>query len=359
MGKTAGKKKGKKKGKKGGAVGPDTSVFMENYAFACKLLGEKMEPQFEREVAGIMVSNGQLTKITFGERELNPVGMRALMEAVVGCMVPVRLDPDDVVTMTGHTYLNLSEIQIWKSNVGDDGCAAVGRMLTAVTDKTFRLSVIDLMDNNIGERGCHWLGEGLKANANATVKRLSLDHNEGIGDGGVRALCDGLSTNQTLEHLGLEFCNVGAAGARCLAQVIFTPTTALKVLRLMGNSIGRQGFINLAAGLRRNATLATLDLGDNDIGEFPPTDADRLALERVVDSLAENVTLTALNLDLNFLGSSGYGLLDVEHRERLRPALARALVFAAGMAPESVDIKEEKTGGGAKKKKKGKGKKKK
>merc|ERR1712205_268125 len=104
------------------------------------------------------------------------------------------------------------------------------------------------MDNNIGERGCRWLAQGLKNGANTTIKKLSLDYNNKIGNAGCAALCEGLHSNQTLEHLGLEFCNLGPVSARYIAQVIFTPTTKINMLRLMGNKIQRKGFSSLAMG---------------------------------------------------------------------------------------------------------------
>jgi hypothetical protein len=112
-------------------------------------------------------------------------------------------------------------------------------------------------------------------------------------------------------------------------------------------------------GLKKNETVQVLDVGDNEIGEYPPTDTDRLALEQVIEMLVDNKTLTALNLDLNFIGSSGYNLLDAECRRRLPNVLTRALVIAAGMAPETVEGASAPSGGGKKPKGKGKGKKKK
>ena len=78
---------------------------------------------------------------------------------------------------------------------------------------------------------------------------------------------------------------------------------------------------------------------------------------RVLQTLVS--TLTALNLELNFIGSSGYNLLEEEVRGRMRPPLTRALVMAAGMAPETVEGASAPSGGGGGKKSKGKAKKKK
>jgi len=52
-------------------------------------------------------------------------------------------------------------------------------------------------------------------------------------------------------------------------------------------------------------------------------------------------------------------LLDEEYRIKLRPTLARALVFASGVAPETVDTKEDGVRKKKGKKKKGKKSKKK
>ena len=359
MGKKAGGK-GKKGGKKGkkGHVGPDTNLFLDNYRYACHVLGHPSDKSFEQDTILKQAEGIQLSKITFGEHDLNPIGVRCIVEGLLGTMLPIGLGPDDG-GMNGQTYLNVDEIQIWKSNVGDDGAASIGKLLKSVQDKSFRLTLLDLLDNNIGERGCAFLGHGLAEGGNTTLKKLSLDHNPGIGDAGCRGLCEGLRTNSSLEALGLEFCGIGPDGARRIAQVIYTPTCKLKTIRLMGNKILRQGFVNLAMGLKKNETVQVLDVGDNEIGEYPPTDTDRLALEQVIEMLVDNKTLTALNLDLNFIGSSGYNLLDAECRRRLPNVLTRALVIAAGMAPETVEGASAPSGGGKKPKGKGKGKKKK
>ena len=355
------KGKGKKKKKKGGLVGPNTETFLDNYLYACSIFGEAPQSEFVEEVGSMVLGGTQLTKIEFGERDLNPLGMRCLIEGLMGTLLPVGAgEKREGTAMSGETFLNISEIRIWKSNVGDDGLAAVGKMLKRVEDKSFRLTTIDLMDNNIGPRGCQWLAYGLGPKGNKTVKILSLDHNPKIGDEGGKAICEGLLGNVSIEQLGLEYCGLGVPATRHLAQVIFSKATKLQTVRLMGNRIGRQGFVCLAMGLKRNTTVHILDLGDNEIGEYPPTDADRVALENIVDCLMDNNSLAALNLDLNFIGSSGYKLLDEEHRARMKPVLAKALVFASGMSPESVDIGEPAGGGGKKRgKKKGKKKKKK
>lgn len=352
------KKKGKKKKGKQSHVGPDTAAFMENYLFACRILGTPTQPEFEEEVGTMITEGSQLSQIVFGERELNPLGMRCIVEGLLGTMVPIGAEAAER-KMNGETYLNVSEIQVWKSNVGDDGAGAIAKLMKTVKDKSFRLTIVDLMHNNIGPRGCAYLGAALAGpDGNTTLKKLSLDHNPKIGDLGAKALCSGLMTNQTLEMLGLEFCGLGPDGARSIAQTVFVQTCKLNTLRLMGNKIGNSGLVSLVMGLKRNTTVQTLDIGDNGIGEHPSTDEDKLALENMVDCLAENTTLTAINLDLNFIGSNGYELLSEEHKERLRPPLTKALVFAAGIAPDAVPESTElpkkgkRKGGGKKKKKK-------
>jgi len=351
-----GKGKGKKKGK-GKAVGPPVSVLLDNYRYACSILGYDPDKQFVDELEQLVAEGGHLTKIAFGERELNPLGMRCIIEGILGNMLPIGLDQQDS-GMSGETYLNVGEIQIWKSNVGNGGLVAISKMLRVVHDKSFRLTVLDLMDNNISERGCVWLGQALAEGANTTLKTLSLDHNHDIGDAGVKALCDGLRTNQTLQVLGLEFCGMGPHGARSIAQAIFSPTCAIQTLRLMGNKIHIHGLVSLGMALKRNSSIQILDIGDNEIGDYPCTDTDRHGLESFIACTAENQALKAINLDLNFIGSSGYDILDDEQRSRMHPALTKSLVYAAGMAPETVEGATA-GDGQSKKKKKGKGKKKK
>ena len=219
MGKKKGKgKKGKKKKK--GAVGPDTAVFLDHYRYACQVLGHPVDKEFENDTMEKLAEGQQLSKIHFGEKDLNPLGMRCVVEGLMGTMLPIGFSKDDEGGMSGESFLNVEEIQIWKSNVGDDGLASIAKMCRTVLDKSFRLTVLDLMDNNIGERGCAWMGQALAEGGNRSLRKLSLDHNPGIGDAGCRALSEGLRSNETLEILGLEFCGVGPSGARSIAQVI-------------------------------------------------------------------------------------------------------------------------------------------
>jgi hypothetical protein len=48
---------------------------------------------------------------------------------------------------------------------------------------------------------------------------LTVKHSPTVGDDGARNLCRGLSLNQTLTKLVLDFCNIGEAGAEALGQV--------------------------------------------------------------------------------------------------------------------------------------------
>jgi hypothetical protein len=136
-----------------------------------------------------------------------------------------------------------------------------------------------------------------------------------------------LRFNYTIQVLILQFNDFGDEGARLLAEVLVLAADSgcLHELDLAGNSLGEQGFTDLAealvlnrsllflgcsyntpsetgvcrigAMLRHNVTLRGLDLHDCGVN-----DAGAAALGR---GLCHNATLTGLSLDHNNIGDSG------------------------------------------------------
>jgi hypothetical protein len=93
--------------------------------------------------------------------------------------------------------------------------------------------------------------------------------------------------NATLTTLFLGNNNIGDEGARALAAALDNNATLTR-LDLDGNNIGAEGARALAAALDKNATLTTLFLGNNNIG-----DEGARALAAALDT---NHTLQVLDL---------------------------------------------------------------
>ena len=80
-----------------------------------------------------------------------------------------------------------------------------------------------------------------------------------ICEGGLKSLCEALSTNTTLEHLDLGDCSLHLSeeNRHLLCQLLST-NTSLSHLQLWSNRF--TDFRHIAAGLSNNKTLQTLDL---------------------------------------------------------------------------------------------------
>ena len=92
----------------------------------------------------------------------------------------------------------------------------------------------------------------------SVVCKLTLSGNP-IGEGGLKSLCEALSTNTTLEHLDLNSCSlhISEENGHLLCQLLST-NTSLSYLRLSLNTI--TDCRHIAAGLSNNTTLQTLNL---------------------------------------------------------------------------------------------------
>lgn len=124
--------------------------------------------------------------------------------------------------MKGGPYKLLKFIRIWRSNICDDGAAAIVRTVDLycmricphahdIQAEVLRLGGIDvqiqyleLLDNNIGPRGGLALGTSLSRRHNLSLLTLKLDYNTTLGTEGIVELCKGLRTNCTLKQVSRQ-----------------------------------------------------------------------------------------------------------------------------------------------------------
>ncbi|KAL1504242.1 hypothetical protein AB1Y20_010651 [Prymnesium parvum] len=186
---------------------------------------------------------------------------------------------------------------------------------------------LDLSGNRIGDEGTNEVAAALTTNTTLTSLRLSGND---IGAEGLREVAAALKTNTTLTSLDLSGNGIGAEGAREVAAALKTNTTLtsldLSVRRLplrshllrphptpstrphtpappplrphhlhppitsrtADNRIGAKGAKEVAAALKTNTTLTSLNLSGNDIGAE--------GAKEVAAALKTNTTLTSLNL---------------------------------------------------------------
>ena len=78
---------------------------------------------------------------------------------------------------------------------------------------------LDLLDNKITTLGCEFISTMLHPKSNCNIEILKLDHNE-FGSKGMIALSEGLAICKTLKNLSLTYCNIDAAGARSIFEIL-------------------------------------------------------------------------------------------------------------------------------------------
>lgn len=286
-------KKKKGKGKKAAVVGPTVDEFRENYRKACKLIGEEMsEPVLE--IIDTHIAEGQvLTQLCLGDLPLGPAGVRCVCAAIMG----------ELPSMEGGTYLNLTNLHIWRCGAKDDGAIAAAKLMSN-SSKDFKIGVLDMLDNGIGLRGVSAIGKSLADGGNTSLIHLCLNANR-LDAKCVSALAEGLLTNTTLKKLSLEYCGLGPDCGPILSGVLAAPKTGLSKLMLRGNQLRCAGLRFIALALRKNKALTVLDLEDNEIGGFPPSQGDVQILSALAANLSENITLTTLNLNMNPIAEAG------------------------------------------------------
>jgi hypothetical protein len=107
----------------------------------------------------------------------------------------------------------------------------------------------------------------------------------GLTQNQLRMLCEGLPSH--VEHLLLQFSNVGDLGAVSVADLLSKPAMSLDTLYLCDDYMGDQGAIRIARALRENKSLSLVCLSDTLItGE---------GLEALREMLNYNSTLTKLS----------------------------------------------------------------
>ncbi|XP_064390931.1 NACHT, LRR and PYD domains-containing protein 3-like [Halichondria panicea] len=133
--------------------------------------------------------------------------------------------------------------------IGDQGCKFLARGLSKCP---FEIS-LNLHYNDIHEDGIHHIAEVIK-----NTSSISLSYNA-IGNSGLSALCEALSTNKSLKYLNLSNCSLSLNNHGALPRLLSTNTT-LKDLYLSHNIIGNTELRYICEALSTNTSLKRLHL---------------------------------------------------------------------------------------------------
>ncbi|KAL7537325.1 LOW QUALITY PROTEIN: hypothetical protein ACHAWF_011301 [Thalassiosira exigua] len=146
-------------------------------------------------------------------------------------------------------------LAVGSKDMGDEGAVALCEGL-AETDGG-ALEVLDLGWKRLGSEGLRAVGKTF--GPSERLKNLDLSRNEGVGDEGIASLAEAAGDRvgddgaafASLEALNLAECDVGAAGARSLADLISRrgserTTKPLRLLAIGSNPLGAEGCEALA-----------------------------------------------------------------------------------------------------------------
>ncbi len=152
--------------------------------------------------------------------------------------------------------------------------------------------------------------------------------NQRVGDVGMISMAEALMGNATVTWLDISGCDVGPKGISALVPWI-GKSWALQTLWLASNpSLGDQGCVALAAGLKTNTVLAKLDLTNCNVGAQGCT--------AVVKALQANPSLRELRLALNNFGTLHRVLMCVS----MCVSLLVTATVAARPAPKSLFLND-------------------
>lgn len=285
----------KKKEAKPGAEateGEDPLVLNSNYVKYCKSIGLPACSAITRTLTDDEKYPIEQLVVDDETGPIGPGGTRALMTAVMGS------GPG----MKGGPYKLLKYIRIWRSNVGDDGAAAIAEVLR-LGGADVKIAFLELLDDNIGPKGAAALGGALSVGLNLSLLTLNLDYNGTLGTDGVRGLCRGLRTNCTLKQLHLCYVQMTSEAGGAISDLLQNTSSNLTVLTLTGNRLGGAGLAAICHGLLLNKKLEKLGLADNMIEQ---SEEDLYALELFKACLlCPTVELTAVDLMWNRIGEAG------------------------------------------------------
>ncbi|XP_052467055.1 leucine-rich repeat-containing protein 45 [Carassius gibelio] len=252
--------------------------------------------------------------------------LRLCKEGGIDTQESVLAQLHDTRTVTGSCRLDLRG-----QSITVDTCSVLGRVLQ--NDTIF--TEILLSDCMLSEEGVKLLLNGLCSNT--TVKVLDLKGNNMRGTG-AEALGQLLVRNKMLRRLVLEWNALGMweEGFAVFCEGLAS-NASLAQLDLRNNQINHQGAAELCIALKRNNTLQELDLRWNNIG--------LLGGRSILEAMQQNHTLNQLEMAGNNIPSDTLRAIEqamnhnADRQSTLRESRSRTQV----LSKEIQLLKEEKS----------------
>jgi Ran GTPase-activating protein (RanGAP) involved in mRNA processing and transport len=255
--------------------------------------------------------------------------------------------------------LNLTKLDIYSSDIGDDGA----KLLATIIKKRTTITTVSFDRCKIGDEGAKALAEAIKTTADCRITKFALQTNSigiagasaiaemltintsitelnlccnNIKNKGVEILAEGIKSNHTITSIFLNGISIDIDGVKPLANLIRTSTTLIS-LELNGNKITAEGAIYLADAIKANpfTNLAKLSLRCNNIGE--PKDQKTIYTNVGYAALADAMEVNSSIVTLDVIGNNSdkNSKLDIEIIEQqcglnaIKPAIEKNI--AAGL----------------------------
>lgn len=153
----------------------------------------------------------------------------------------------------------IAELSLCGNDITDSGA----RHLASALRVNATLRRLDLRDNGrIGAGGVAALAEALAANS--TLERLSLGGTERVSAESARALLRAVSSHRSLTDLSLRSAELAAEDARALVEMSGCPLRRLDLNQSLRN---REALLAFLSGIGRAQALTHLDLSRNPLGD--------------------------------------------------------------------------------------------
>ncbi|XXQ31147.1 Leucine-rich repeat-containing protein [Plasmodiophora brassicae] len=241
-------------------------------------LHKVMVAPIHRQIHQAITEDRELRSLIVGD-PCGPQSVRALATAI-----------------TANFYTRLTRVSFWKAALTDSGVLA----LCGAIPNLHSLSILELVDADMTQASCAALGKALTDRNSPLLSTLRLDYNS-LTSSGLASMSGALRRGacHRLACLSLGFCELDQQAGAILADVMTVPRCALKELNLEGNRLEDAGWEELSSGIRRNTSLAVINLSNNRFGN------SSAAIEAFRDAFAENRSLQTIDIDGNLVGDAG------------------------------------------------------
>lgn len=172
------------------------------------------------------------------------------------------------------------------------------KSLTKVLETNTTLASLNLSGTNIKQQACEALGRMLKVNTTLRILVITGDlfHHK-FGDNGVKALESGLKHNRSLTKLSIANNGITSVGASILARILENNFTMTE-FNVNDNCFGPDGMLAFTKMLMINVTLTKVNISSDN--QFDPT-----LVASMSQIIASNKTLTNLTMFVRYNQSWG------------------------------------------------------